>query len=263
MAKSSRVDLSWRAAADELGAWTAASSARTVREALDEVESWRGQRLHHGDLVAVSSAARRRLFVFDSARSSLAQVPDPPPPRRPLIEVWGPAARADLMLDWCPLVDPWRVCAAACELAEHVLHIADEVDGRPRAAVAAARAAFLGSAQARPVAPSADGAMAAAQAARARIAVYYAALAAAEAAYCAMYACIPARRYIGDAVSASARSAAHHASRAVEHSGGAGAVEWLQSQQGVVRSWVTLSHAACAAVGAADPDRLVRRGSPA
>lgn len=95
--------------------WTLVADADGVEAAEDELASWQGPILSHGDLVRLVSPSSERLFVFDGDKSRFvwSQIS---------VDAWeGKAARTRDLLLSCAMVDRRRLAMAACELARSML----------------------------------------------------------------------------------------------------------------------------------------------
>lgn len=94
----------------------------------DELASWCGPRLRHGDLVRVFKGARERLFVFDAEASELVEVrSDPPSP--PWVPFWeAPNFDAGEMIGSCASVALERVVLAACACVRSASRRAPDVE---------------------------------------------------------------------------------------------------------------------------------------
>lgn len=105
------------------GQWQTIKETRKIREARDELASWQGPSLSHGDLVMLA-ARKQTLFVFDAKKSAFVEV------RLAPVGGWqmfweGDDSRSDLMLRACckdgRSVDRRRLTLAACRLAAPAL----------------------------------------------------------------------------------------------------------------------------------------------
>lgn len=236
-----RVSILYRHA-ESGGPWSEVASAEGAREARDELASWPGPRLHHGDLARLSSGKKDLLFVFDADRSSMVEVVRPQRQASwwPLWEGDGASARG--MLYDCGRVDPAKVVLAARDCADLSAHLVAGGDQRPAAAVAAARRWARGDGSPQEARAAATAAYDAPYSPAS-----YAAAHAAEAAGAVGHA-----DFVDYAAAAAAMSAAAFSDSGQEE----------PSMAAVVRARIPLSVLACARVGARDPMPLhgQRRG---
>ena len=256
------------------GGWQPVGEASTLDDIRDEIDSWQGPRLGHGDLVVVGTKVPT-LLVFDGARGSLIEVGDAP--KTGWVSYWeGKKANAASLLKICGAVDRRRIVLAACAVAEISLKYVPAREDRPRLAIEAARRWARGNATVGEVRAAADAAYAAARN-YADSAAYYAARAAASAAYYAARAAAAddaddaaysARAADAAARNASAASAAYAASvysaRAADASDAAysdaayaAAAAYSDADAAdyakAVRRYIPLSVLACSIVEARDP----------
>ena len=130
--------------------WAEVGSVRTLDAIQDEVSSWRGPALRHGDMVRfVSVSGRERgMYVFDGSSSALVLAPPVSgwDTRRVVpvtwAEVWEDRATSHGMLLACSArgghVDSRRLAMAACECAAQSVHLVGALRvGEARAAIAA------------------------------------------------------------------------------------------------------------------------------
>lgn len=251
-----------RPCADAWVPWSTVSVARTEAEARDELESWVGPSLRHGDMLRLRGAGRRRasLYVFDAGRGPVRV----PAGASGLTEAaWeGDGAAADDMLKRCSGVALARVALAACECADYVSSVAPAANGAVTLTRAAAalmieegeREMPVGSLdlldEARELADregdeAGDGHEAACFAAYA-------------ASHCALVVIRAMNGEGKDAVAGAAESAAWYAAASASFAGER--ASWGEPGDAVrrslsarVRRYVPLPVAACAVVGAADP----------
>ena len=147
-------------------AWRQVASVCTLNDTADELASWTGPRLSHGDLVRVVAApdhTRRvtpRLYVCDVSgeTSALRTVPIDAPS-------WDEATDAEAMLRRCGRVDKRRVVMTACDIARVVLPLVPAGEDRPRVAIETAERWCRGEATVSEVMTAATAAWAAARAA--------------------------------------------------------------------------------------------------
>ena len=264
------IDVMYRQAEVASGPFDVVVRVRGRAEAVDELASWQGPRLRHGDLARVVASRRDDLYVFDSATSSFVEV-------RPwlgdesLLTTWEhDRARGDHMLSRCRGVDLRKVVVAACECVRPALRFSSPDDRRPAAAIDTALRWSRG---------AADGAAADRAAAAAAVSVTATQAAdvarsnAAYAATCVAYAAARAASYAMDSSDVDlARDCVDLAARSVrlaadaelygnEVGGVAACSAALYLAARVVREHVPLSVLACSLVGISDPlpFRVARR----
>jgi len=222
------------------GAWNTVATLHDLADAHDFIESWMGSTLAHGDLARVVGDRVDDLYVFDSARGSLVEVPELEGAGT-LFEAWeGDSANASSMMDWCEKADHRRLTAMACDIAESVLKYIPDGEERPRRAIETTRAWLRGEASRDAVNDAEDGACEAIRVAP-NVAADFAASAAATAAdmvFSSSYSVI-AREVIWDAESAA--------------KAGGDLPAAIKSQASIARQHIPLSVLACFRVGASDP----------
>jgi hypothetical protein len=225
------------------GRWQLVGEVPSLDDARDELASWQGPRLGHGDLVVVGTKVPT-LFVFDGARGALAEVGGAP--KTGWVSYWeGKAANAASLFRRCDAVDRRRIALAACAVAESSLKYGPAGEDRPRLAIEAARRGALGGGNAEELRD-------------ARQAVSYVstlgAILLADAAYAVISIVMDDRR--GNTVAtAQAESAVYSAAQAyVENTGELGAQRARHREMApMVRRYIPLSVLACSLVGARDP----------
>jgi hypothetical protein len=138
MESRTKIGIFYRPAEVIEGDWQLVGEARSLNDARDELTSWRGPRLGHGDLVVVGAKVPT-LYVFDAARGALVQVK-----KRgdvPWVDFWeGDNTPPQLMLRECTKVDGKRLVLVACACAEIAMQYVPEANKKPRAAIEKARA---------------------------------------------------------------------------------------------------------------------------
>jgi hypothetical protein len=141
------IQIMYRPAEVVEGLWQLAGETSEIADVRDEIESWKGPSLGHGDLVYVRSKGMKSpmLFVFDSDRSSLVE-PETVSVRG-WVSLWeGSRSEASTMLRECAAVDRRRTALAACACVEMSLPYVLAGEERPRLAIEAARRAIGGQA---------------------------------------------------------------------------------------------------------------------
>ena len=237
------------------GGWQPVGEASTLDDARDEIDSWQGPRLSHGDLVAIGTKVTT-LLVFDGARGSLIEVGDAP--KTGWVSYWeGKRANAASLLKICGAVDRRRIVLAACAVAEVSLKYVPAREDRPRLAIEAARRWTRGAASVEEVrAAAADAARAAADFESYEAAdfdSYNAAVAAYNAAYAASSAAKAVDAAEADAAARAARNAAYAADAAyAAYNAAYDDVDYSAAAK-AVRRYIPLSVLACSIVGARDP----------
>lgn len=248
------IEVFYRQAEVVSGPFEAVARVASGHEAIDELASWSGPALHHGDVVRVVSPSRESLFVFDARRSSFFEAVSP---GWTLFDVWeGEHARGDSMLRMCRAVDLRKVICAACDCVEPSLRFSPR-DPRARNAVEAARRWAEGSADAGSLSAAAAAAATAATSHErsGRTFAAYAAMNVAYAAYAAATVGAGGDSDI-DCVSAavqSVRMAADASLWGLRRGGIAACSEALRRAAIVVRAHIPLSVIACAIAGVGDP----------
>ena len=227
------------------GGWQPVGEARTLDDIRDEIDSWQGPNLGHGDLVAIGTKVTT-LLVFDGVTGSLVEVGDAP--KNGWVTFWeGKKASAASLFDRCGAVDRRRIVLAACAVAEGSLKYVPAREDRPRLAIEAARRWTLGAASVEDVGNAVDEAVDAAGDAVGDYAAYYAAHAASDAASAA-YAAEAA-----EAAAATARASLNAAADAYAADAYAADAADYSAVAKAVRRFIPLSVLACSLVGARDP----------
>lgn len=106
------------AAEDHDGEWSVVAEPRGRAEAVDELASWQGPRLSHGDMARLVCGAGDTLFVFDADRSSFVEVKRASGLVR-WVTMWSRGSLSsgyDMMLA-AKRADPRRLVLAACDCA--------------------------------------------------------------------------------------------------------------------------------------------------
>jgi hypothetical protein len=215
------------------GGWQPVGEASTLDDIRDEIDSWQGPRLGHGDLVAFGTKVTT-LLVFDGARGELVEVGDAP--KTGWVTFWeGKKADATSLFRKCSAVDRRRIVLAACAVAESSLKYLPAGEKRPRVAIETARRWARGEATLKEVRDASDAAYAA-----------RAADAAADAA-----------ADVTDSAAVSVDDAAYAAYVAADDSY-VSAAYYYSGAAKVVRRYIPLSVLACSLVGARDPLPLPR-----
>lgn len=234
------------------------ASLRDGEDAADEIASWSGPRLHHGDLVRLFRGKDEDLFIFDADASELVEVKSETG-AQPWVVFWEKAddVAAARMASSCALVPSARVVLAACECATAAVLRASGVGSpllgalevsaswaRSRGGAVAARRLvdYVASTRDAASAASASGDHAAREAAMAANSVTRAARAASS----------------GDGIACAryASNAIWSATESIGAAGGFGAdIRRRANEEAVssVRKFVPLSVLACGRVGARDP----------
>lgn len=226
------------------GRWQLVGEVPSLDDARDELASWQGPRLGHGDLVVVGTKVPT-LFVFDDARSELVEVVSAP--KTGWLAFWeGKKADAASLFKMCDAVDRRRILLAACAVAEGSLMYVPAGEDRPRLAIEAARRWALGRGNAEELREQ-------------RTAVAYVstpgAISMADAAYAIITSVATDARHSKTPRAAYAESAAFSVARAnAEYTGERGELRSsLREMAPIVRRYIPLSVLACSLVGARDP----------
>jgi hypothetical protein len=240
------------------GGWQPVGEARTLDDIRDEIDSWQGPRLGHGDLVAFGTKVTT-LLVFDGARGALVEVGDAP--KTGWVTFWeGKKADATSLFRRCSAVDRRRIVLAACAVAESSLKYLPAGEDRPRVAIETARRWARGEATLKEVRDASDAAYAARAAARAAADADDAAAARSSASAAAARAADAAyddAADVTDSAAVSVDDAAYAAYLAADDSY-ADAAYYYSGAAKVVRRYIPLSVLACSLVGARDPLPLPR-----
>lgn len=244
--------------------WKVVSTAEDIDRARDELASWQGPGLSHGDLVIVTYDD---LYVFDGDRSAFVVVPRPHAKRydfwRYFWEEGDSGEQAKDMLLLSEGVDVRRLALAASEIAEMATPFVPRSDKRPAEAIEATRGYVAGSVPIQNVIVASESARRAAR--EAETEVYGAdrgsmALVRALARGGATGAALAASLSIVDAKSAPsfAARASVEAGKALtsrltgDYRRAAFQAEQLKMAD-IVRRWIPLSVVACATAGIRDP----------
>lgn len=97
---------------DQQDGWRVVATAEGEREAEDELASWQGPRLYHGDLVRVGT---EKLYVFNGASSALMAAPEVRVHGLKMfwLRLWEQGSNPDSMMLVCTRVDRRKIVSAA------------------------------------------------------------------------------------------------------------------------------------------------------